>query len=437
MCSTNLTSECIYVGMEPLYALHYAGQLVGLAPYAYVRREQTGEESLDISRRCNVKKNIWGLLLIGVQFTASLCRLAENITHPQNNMMEFVNDMLQVPSYSTISIGALIFALTVNRKKMLEFINILSVVDRFLLDDKSVYKKQKITILTAVTFTTISSIITLFLDIFYYNIYNMLSIITIYLPYYIWGINEIQFMNIVETLRVRLATLNRHVPFVFVQENHSEGVPSNFTKRPGRYVRTRVYHSCIRAELLRNYARDELTVGPAQTRSKKSEVTCGMLKLSEMYDHTYEMCRLINSMYGYMVLQESAAYTVCIIEDGYYLLTFLIALYKEEKLPIEPLGCLALILWNITHFGRLFAICLACQRVSNEVRRILDQIETLKLQPNLRADVSDQLRLFSKQIQQCKIEFSACGFFDINLSHFCAVVLTTTTYITMIIFLDG
>ncbi|PNF33535.1 hypothetical protein B7P43_G17411 [Cryptotermes secundus] len=420
--------------MKPLL---YAAQLVGLAPYAYVRREQTGEESLDISRRCNVKKTIWGLLLLVVQFTAILCRLAENITNPKRNLMDLVNDMLQVPSYSTISIGALIFALTVNRKKMLEFINILSLVDRFLLDDNSAYKKQNITLLTAVTCSTITSIITLLLDVFYYNIYNMLSIITIYLPYYIWGINEIQFMNVVETLRVRLATLNRQVPLIFVQENHSEGVPGNSTKRLGRYVTTRVSRSCIRAELLRNYVRDELTVGPAQTCSQKSKVTCGMLKLSEMYDHMYEMCRLINSMYGYMTLQESTAYIVCITEDGYYLLTFLIALYKKDKLPIDPGGCLALIIWNIWHFSRLFAICLACQRVSNEVRRILDQIETLKLQPNLSAAVSDQLTLFSKQIKQCKIEFSACGFFDINLSHFFAVVLTTTTYITMIIFLDG
>jgi hypothetical protein len=148
------------------------------------------------------------------------------------------------------------------------------------------------------------------------------------------------------------------------------------------------------------------------------------------------MCRLINSMYGYMLLHESTAYAICITAEGYYLLSFLIALYKAEDPLEQPGEYLPLFLWTISYLSRLFTICLACQRVSNEVRRIVNQIERLKLQPDLSDDVSNQLRIFSKQLQECKIEFSACGFFDINLSHFCAVVLTSTTYITTLIFLE-
>jgi hypothetical protein len=421
----------IYAGMKPL---HFAAQLVGLAPYAYVRREQTGEETLDISRRCNVKKIIWGLLLLGVQFIGILCKLAQSITSPPATLMDFVSDLIQIPFFSATSIGALIFALTVNRKKMLEFINTLSVVDRCLLHENNIYKRQNIALLIAVTCITMTSIIIFYFDVYYYTTYNMLYVITIYLPDYIWSINELQFMNIVETLRVRLATLNGHVPLLFVQETHTEIVPSNFRKHSGRYIRTS--QSCIRTELLRNYVRDELKVGPAQTCSHKSEVTNDMLKLSEVYNKLYEMCRLINSMYGYMLLQESASYTVCITADGYNLLSFLIALYKAEDPLIPPGGCPALILWNISNLIRLFAICLACQRVINEVSRTVNRIETLKLQSDLSADVSNQLRILSKQIEQSKIEFSACGFIDINLSHFCAVVLTTTTYITMLVFLE-
>jgi hypothetical protein len=412
----------IYAGMKPL---HYAAQLVGLAPYTFVRREGTGRESLDISRRRNVTKIIWGLLLLGVQFIGLLCKLEQSISIPPDTLLDFLNDMFQIPFFCTTSIGAIIFALTVNRKKMSDFVNILSVVDRCLLHDNSVYKKQTTTLLIAVTCITVYSIIKFYFYVYYFVIYNMLYVITIYLPDYIWSINELQFVTIVEMLRFRLATLNKYIPLVFVQETHSKNVPCNSKKCPGRYVRTS--QSCIRAGL---------KVGHVQTCSHTSKVTCDMLKLSEVYNDLYEMCRLINSMYGYMLLQESTSYTVCITTDGYNLLSFLIALYKAKVPLIPPGGCPALILWNISNLIRLFAMCLACQRVSDEVSRTVNHIETLKLQPDLSTDISNRLRILSKQIEQCKIEFSACGFFDINLSHFCAVVLTSTTYITMLVFLE-
>jgi hypothetical protein len=133
-------------------------------------------------------------------------------------------------------------------------------------------------------------------------------------------------MNIVETLRVRLTIFNRYVPMVFVQDINTENVPSNSRTRPGRCVRTHVTQTCIRAEFLRHYRRDEFKGGPAQIYSHKSKITYDMLKLSETYNGLYEVCRLINSMYGYMLLQEFTSYIVCITADGYNLLSFLIAL---------------------------------------------------------------------------------------------------------------
>jgi hypothetical protein len=418
----------IYAGIKPLYC---AAQLVGLAPYAYVRSEQTGEESLDISRGRNVKKIIWGLLLLGVQFIGILCKLAESITTPPDTLTDLVNDLLQILFFGATSIGALTFALTVNREKMLQFINTLCAVDRFLLRDNKVYKKQNIILLTRVICATTTSIIIYYFDVYYYISFNILYVITIYLPDYIWIINELQFVNFVETLRVRLTIFNSSIPMFVVQENDA-----NSRRRPGRYARTHVTQSRIRVQLLCRYMRDEFKCGPAQTWSHNCDVTYDMLRLSEIYNRLYEMFRLINSMYGYMLLQEFTSYTVCLTVDGYNLLAFLVSLYKGENPVIRAGGCPSLILWNTSNFIRLFLICLACQRVNNEVRRTANRIETLKLRRDLSAEVSNQLRMFAKQVEQCKIEFSACGFFHINLSHFCCVVLTATTYITMLVFLE-
>jgi hypothetical protein len=424
----------IYTGMRPLY---WAAQFTGLAPYAYVRSEQTGEESIDISRRCNVKKTIWALLLLGVQFIGIVCKLAESIISPPDSLMDLMNDLLQFPFFSATSMGALMLALSINRKKMLQFINTLSVVDRFLFRDDSIYKKRSIKLLIIVTCSAASSALIFYCDVYYYVPYNILYVITIYLPDYIWSINELQFMNIVDMLRVRLSTLNRYILLAFVQENYIENASSNFRKRPRRHVTNRnASVSCIKAEPLRYHVPEGLMGSPVQTCSRKSKITLDTIELTETYNRLYEMCRLINSMYGYMLLQEFTSYTVCIIADGYNLVSYFVALYKADDPLIPPAGCPALILWNLSNLIRPFAICLVCQRVTNEITRTVNQIEILKLQPDLDADVSNQLRRFSKQIKHCKIEFSACGFFDINLSHFCAVVLTATTYITMLVFLE-
>jgi hypothetical protein len=70
---------------------------------------------------------------------------------------------------------------------MLQFINTLSVVDRFLLHDNNVYKKQNITLLTALTCTTVASMIIFYFDVYYYIPYNILYVITIYICLIIYG----------------------------------------------------------------------------------------------------------------------------------------------------------------------------------------------------------------------------------------------------------
>jgi hypothetical protein len=406
----------IYTAMKPL---HCAAQLVGLAPYAYVRSEHTGEECLDISRRRNFSKTVWGLLLLCVVVIGMLCKLADNIVSPPDSLMDLVNDNLQIPFFIVTSATALISALTVNRKKMLQFINTLSAVDRSLPVHSGIYREHSIRFTAALVCTTIFSMTTFCCDVYYYTTYNMLYIITIYLPDYIWSINELQFMSIVEMLRVRLTILNKYVPLVFVQEKLT--VPRNFRKRPVPRRRTRVSVSTVEADPLWLQARGH---------------TFDMFKLTETYDMLYETCRLTNSMYGFMLAQQLTAYTVCVIADGYNLLCLLIALYKAEDPWITPQGCPALILWNISNLTRLFAVCVACQRVSSEIRLTANQAEVLKLQPDLSAQASHRLTIFSKQLEQCKIEFSACGIFDIGLSQFFVVVLTATTYITMLVLLQ-
>jgi len=428
----------IYSGVKPL---HFVGQLVGLAPYVYTRNTRNGEESIDISVTSNVKKIIWALVLVVVQFIGLSCKIAGSVINPPDSITYLVNDIIQFPFFCATSMVAITLAMTINRKKMSQILNTLCVVDRFLFSDRNIYKKQQTQLLIAVICTSVVSATIFYLDIHYYYTYNLLYIITIYLPDFVWSVNELKFMDLVEVLRMRLVTLNASISTVFASDCYkqdatgstrirnvqhavryvsvSRGVGSDYTKHPR--------HLQICEEFVGNII---------EISCRESKIPSRILKLRKVYNKLYEMCCLINSMYGYMLLQEFTSYTVCMIVDGYNFICFLVALYKSEHPMIPPEGYPALILWNLSNLIRPFLLCLSCQRLNNEFKTTLKSIQILKLRPNVKTGLSDQLRQFSNQVQNCKLGFSACGFFDINLSLFCAVVLSATTQITVLVLLD-
>jgi hypothetical protein len=431
-------STDIYSGVKPL---HFVGQLVGLAPYFYVRNTQTGEESIDISSRSNVKKIIWALVLVAVQFIGLSCKIAGSITNPPDSIVELVNDITQFPFFCATSTVAITLAVTINRKKISQILNTLSVVDGVLFSDRSIYKKQQMQLLTAVICTSVSSAIIFYLDIHYYYTYDFLNIITIYVPDFVWSVNELQFMNLVEVLRVRLMTLNASISRVFASDCYmqdaSRGTRKHNVQHAGRYVSvSRAVGSNYTKHPRRDQLCEEFVVNIIGISCVGSKISSRILKLGKIYNKLYEMCRLINSAYGYMLLQEIVSYTVCMIVDGYNLIGFLVALYKSQTPMIPPEGYPSLILWNLSNLIRPFLLCLSCQRLNNEFKTTLKSIQTLALRPDVKTGVSDQLRQFSSQVQNCKLGFSACGFFDINMSLCCAVVLTATTQITVLVMLE-
>jgi hypothetical protein len=431
-------STDIYNGVKPLY---FVGQLVGLTPYFYVRNTQIGEESIEISSSSNVKKIIWALMLVFVQFIGLSCKIAGSIMDPPDSIVDLVNDIIQFPFFGATSMVAITLAVTINRKKMSQILNNLSVVDKFLFSDRKIYKKQQIQLLIAVICTSVVSPVIFYFDIYYYYTYNILYILTIYVPDFVWSVNELQFMNLVEVLRVRLVTLNASISAVFVSDCYMQDATRNTRKHNVQHA---VRYVSVPRAVSSNYTKhprrrqicEEFVGNIIEISSRESKIPSRILKLRKIYNKLYEMCRLINSMYGYMMLQEFTSYTVCMIVDGYNLICFLVDIYKSQAPMIPPEGYPALILWNLSNLIRPFLLCLSCQRLNNEFKTTLKSIHTLALRPHIKKGVSDQLRQFSGQVRNCKLGFSACGFFDINLSLWCSVVLTATTQITVLVLLE-
>lgn len=431
----------MYSGVKPL---HFVAQLVGLAPYSYIRNAQTGEESIDISRDSNATKIIWALLLACAQFIGLSWKIAESIINPPDSLMTLVNDIIQFPFFGATSMVAITLALTINRNKVSQILNTLSIIDKFLFSHKDIYKKQQTRLLISVVYTVLLSAVIFYFDIYYYYTYNLLYIITIYVPDFVWSINELQFMNVVETLTVRLVRLNAIISNVFATDCYTNGAFHSTRKHNGQHKRgqrtnarnvTRMVSS-NNIKPLRRHICEEFEGNVTEVSCREPKILSRILKLRKIYNELYEVCCLTNSMYGYMLLQEFTSYTICTVVDGYNLICFLVALYKSEAPLIPPEGYPALVLWNLSNLIRPFLLCLFCQRLHNEFKKTVNNIQVLRLQPDINTRVSNEFRLFSIQLQNCKLGFTACGVFDINLSLSCAVVLTATTYITVLVLLQ-
>jgi hypothetical protein len=64
-----------------------------------------------------------------------------------------------------------------------------------------------------------------------------------------------------------------------------------------------------------------------------------------------------------------------------------------------------------------------------EANRTQDNVQRLLLRQNIRIEALEQLRLFSSQLIVNKIEFTAFGFFSVNLTTLSTFIASVVTYI--------
>jgi hypothetical protein len=137
-------------------------------------------------------------------------------------------------------------------------------------------------------------------------------------------------------------------------------------------------------------------------------------------------------MYGFTILMEFTAYTICIIGDVYNTCCMLITTYREYELISIPRITTA-VFWTIASVVKAFCIVFASDRANSEHQKSVDKIQKLILYVGVKADVREQLELFSLQLASNRIEFTACGFFSVNFKLVRSLMYTVVTYIIVLV----
>jgi len=114
--------------------------------------------------------------------------------------------------------------------------------------------------------------------------------------------------------------------------------------------------------------------------------------------------------------------------------------YSDENLNVGLISNyykyslrMCVILWLAISLLKQVFITVVCNNVTNESKKISDNVQNLLLRHSLTTDDLYQLQMLSFQILSCKMEFSAAGLFSVNFSYLYSSTAALISHIVVLV----
>jgi len=415
-------------------AVHILSQLVGLAPYKFVTNPCNKGETIDISWKTNFTSFMWSLVMLSTQAVGFVYVLSSNFIQNPSSLPELVAKTLQFPLINATGLAALVLSISVNRKKMSMIIEKLSITDKCIFQkDHTVYKKHNrvfmiVLMISALYHITLHSINTYFHPSSHINYYYSVSICSCD---FVWAVNDLGCVNAVQILAQNLIAMNKQLDAIFVTQSHSSPSSDRHT-RPQLFCSFRLADDLRTQDVRAPINFDRNNGFRTSISDVTSRISARILGLRICYNNLYQICHLINSMYGFTMLMGFTAYTACTIGEVYSTYCILVAPYSEHE-PISKSLVTIAVLWTIASVLKTFSIVFVCERAKSEHKKAVHKIQKLILYVGENGDVREQLELFSTQLANNRIEFTACGVFSVNFKLVRSLVSTVVTYVIVLV----
>jgi hypothetical protein len=332
-----------------------------------------------------------------------------------SNTVFIVCVLFTISSYSS-SVVAVVWLSVIERRKLMNIIENISEVD-----NKMRYTPQEETNMNRkVMFNVISEIIILAIvqcSLTVYYVYKftsegyytiILTLISSNSTYICTVLFLFQYLNLVFIVKQRYSHLNKRL---YNWKNWIISRQIGLTKEKERCNRYhRIFHHINITPLFGS------NVGNIETL-KQTDINL----LRQIYSELYDITCVVNDTYGFPILV-----SIC------WLLTAVLCClfgplinFTAWVVPdlIYVISCSALI-WKITFF---------CHSASNEASSIRILVQKLLLEGNCRIEYLEELKMFSLQLQVMKIDYTACGYFSINLKLFTTAVSVIASYFIILV----
>jgi hypothetical protein len=328
----------------------------------------------------------------------------------------FIAFMLHVISLYTSSIVAVVWVSVIKRKRFLEIIENISKVD-----NKIRYTPQEETYMNRKVFINIISeiILAIVIDcaLISQNIYENAGeryyhIFLFIIPYFPEICNTLflfQFVNLVFIVNQRHSHLNKRLcNWIIVTISRQISLMEE-------------NEWCIRQDV----SIDHVYITPVSVSSVGN--TEGTLKqtdirsLQKIYSELFDITCLINDTYGVPILA-----IMCWMLTGVVCSLFRV-LTDFNTWAVSDAVCV--IMYSVL----LFNLTLFCHTAENEARFSRILVQKLLIEGNFRKECVDLLKMFSLQLQVMTIDYTAGGFFTLNLKLFASVVSLIASYIVIMV----
>lgn len=125
-------------------------------------------------------------------------------------------------------------------------------------------------------------------------------------------------------------------------------------------------------------------------------------------------------------------HTICLVSDVNNTVHLLIMSYGKKKGFVAKEEVVIFSISSLIIVVRVILLALSCQKTYEEQMKCVDNVEELLLRSD-QQDVTSQLKLMANQLQNNRIEFTAYGFFVVNLSLLATLTGVTVTYVILLI----
>jgi hypothetical protein len=411
--------------------IHTVAQIVGLAPYCFVRDSVNSEESIDNSWNSNSKKCIWTIILIVIQTVGIIYRLLVNFANPPTSISNLLLNVIHLPLIQATGLLAVLFALIGSRIEMGHIVRRLSRVDKFLFESNSNdHRHRNPFLVVALTFLVLHSFPLYFAECWMSD--DVIAEFIVAWAHVTWQINDLQYLNLVIILKRRLKLLNEKFRSISIFDYFRNG-QSKISTNPMR--RCRNYDAEITSSHVigdRNGLTPRILARETSHNRNKSGFASVILIFREHYNGLYEMCILVNSINGCMMLLKWLVFVISVSINLYHVAVFLIFPSASYNTLHSTTKNITFILWNVLTVVRMFVVALSCQRATDECQRCVNTVQEMLLEHVTEEDVVTELESFSVQLVNNKIEFTVCGIFPMNLSVLCTVSGLVIQYLILL-----
>ncbi|KDR17647.1 hypothetical protein L798_08354 [Zootermopsis nevadensis] len=410
------------------HPLYYVCKIVGLAPFCFTVSSDKGVE-IDINIHSNIVGVSCSLLIICMLLGGTLCYFPV-LASSRNPTPHFITSfMISFPLTVLMALLAITMNLTVNRHKFGELSRKLNDIDRALLkygvSKRNVWSNIEMVLLLLILIPWLCVDGWLWTDRM-----GFVGEATLRLSHLVQILVIIQFCKLTQFVWQSSKFLNKALR-VSVRHDYERYrvIEKEFLNNPcSNMSSVNIISMTRRLPRTHNFPIVENVFQRRATDKPKAFLN--LLEIRCIYGNIYEAVGFINSIYGLSVLLELVRNVLTVIVNILQTMEVLKkpSLYGRPSLLYASLG----VLWIVFLISREVAIAVSCHMATSEAKKIQDNVQCTLLRQHLRTETLEQLKLFSTQLTVNRIEFSAFGFFTLNLSTLSTFLVSVITYIVVL-----